>query len=324
MTRYFYILAFYLLAISTFSQTTGGMSLEEYINTYKDLAIREMNEYGVPASITLAQGILESNCGASELAVNANNHFGIKCRNEWKGKTYYMDDDEKDECFRKYKDPEESYHDHSLFLRHRERYSFLFRLDIMDYKGWAYGLKDAGYATNPRYPEMLVKIIEENGLNRFDSYNNLAIHGEKVKSRNAEVKINGSLETGAVLALTDLETLGNAGNSRSVYRNNGIKFILARQGDTFSGIAAEFTIYTWKVYSYNDLKKKDRLKDGQIIYLEHKKRKAAKEHKYHTVQDGETMYDISQIYGMRLKALCKLNNVPPGRELVRGQRLVLR
>ncbi len=145
------------------------MPVDKYVDIYKDIAVAEMQNYGIPASITLAQGILESNCGGSELAVNANNHFGIKCQKEWTGKTYLKDDDKEDECFRKYKTVEDSYRDHSEFLKTRPWYAALFTLDITDYKGWAYGLKQAGYATNPKYSELLIKIIEDNKLYRFDT-----------------------------------------------------------------------------------------------------------------------------------------------------------
>ena len=144
------------------------ISVEDYILNYKDVAIDKMRVYGIPASITLAQGILESGSGNSELARKANNHFGIKCHKDWKGKTFHMDDDAKNECFRKYKSPDESYRDHSLFLTTRDRYADLFELDITDYRGWARGLKKAGYATNPKYPQLLIKIIEENRLYEFD------------------------------------------------------------------------------------------------------------------------------------------------------------
>lgn len=138
-----------------------------YIEAFKGVAIEEMNAYGIPASITLAQGILESGSGNSSLARYANNHFGIKCTAEWKGKAYYKDDDQNNDCFRVYKDARQSYKDHSEFLK-RKRYSFLFELDKNDYKNWALGLKTAGYATNPKYADMLIGVIEKYNLNRYD------------------------------------------------------------------------------------------------------------------------------------------------------------
>ena len=138
-----------------------------YIEKFKGVAIEEMNTYGIPASITLAQGISELGSGNSSLAKYANNHFGIKCTSDWKGKAYYKDDDERNDCFRVYKDARESYKDHSEFLK-RKRYSFLFELDKNDYKNWALGLKTAGYATNPKYPDMLIGIIEKYKLYQYD------------------------------------------------------------------------------------------------------------------------------------------------------------
>jgi len=155
------------------------ITVEEYIDKYQDLAISEMKKHRIPASIKMAQAILESGSGNSELAVKANNHFGIKCHKGWTGKTYHKDDDEKDECFRKYKSPEDSYRDHSHFLTSRDRYKSLFDLEITDYKGWAYGLKQAGYATNPRYPELLIRIIEVNGLTRLDAGRRLPVGGRQ-------------------------------------------------------------------------------------------------------------------------------------------------
>lgn len=138
-----------------------------YIAKFKNIAIIEMNKYGIPASITLAQALLESGVGNSDLAKYANNHFGIKCTTDWKGKGYYKDDDQKDDCFRVYSNPEESFKDHSEFLK-RKRYAALFELDKNDYEGWAKGLKAAGYATNPKYPDLLINIILKNNLQQYD------------------------------------------------------------------------------------------------------------------------------------------------------------
>ena len=168
MKRLDFTISIFLCLLSFSGYSQAKITVEEYISLYKDLAIKEMKTYRIPASVTLAQGILESENGNSPLALEANNHFGIKCHKEWTGKTYIYDDDIKDECFRKYIKVEDSYRDHSEFLTTRDRYKSLFDLDITDYKGWAYGLKEAGYATNPRYPEILIRIIEENGLMELD------------------------------------------------------------------------------------------------------------------------------------------------------------
>ena len=148
---------------------SGGNPIETYIEKWAPVAVEEMYRSGVPASITLAQGILESRYGLSELASKGNNHFGIKCHKDWKGRTMAYDDDAKGECFRVYDSAQESFRDHSDFLRYRDRYKFLFEFDTKDYKSWAYGLKKAGYATDPNYPAKLIKYIEDYGLSRYDS-----------------------------------------------------------------------------------------------------------------------------------------------------------
>lgn len=142
-------------------------TVTSYIERFKKIAVKEMDQYGIPASITLAQGLFESGNGNSELAKIANNHFGIKCTSDWNGKSYYKNDDRDNDCFRVYNNPEDSYRDHSEFLK-RKRYAFLFELDKNDYKGWAYGLKQAGYATNPKYPELLISVIERYRLDQYD------------------------------------------------------------------------------------------------------------------------------------------------------------
>jgi hypothetical protein len=310
MKRSLYFISTILCSFCYQGYSQEKITVGEYIDLYKDIAVEEMKQYHIPASITLAQGILESENGNSELAQKANNHFGIKCHKEWTGRTFIQDDDEKDECFRKYQKADESYRDHSEFLTTRDRYKFLFDLDITDYKSWAYGLKQAGYATNPRYPELLIRIIEENGLDLFD----------KAGSRQSAVGgQNQELTTGTP---TTFEISGRGGNNRIIFINNGVKFILAREGDTFYGIATEFNIYTWQVYAYNDLAKQDRLITGQKVYLEKKKRKG--EADFHIIRRGETLQSISQDYGIRLKALCKRNQKLPGDKLTEGEAMILR
>ena len=315
-------LAFFCLLpfASLFAQSTSSEEVvQNYIERFKYVAIREMKVYGIPASITLAQGILESNAGRSELAVMANNHFGIKCHKEWTGKTFHQDDDEKNECFRKYKSAMESYRDHSDFLITRDRYNFLFDLEINDYMGWAYGLKEAGYATNPRYPEMLIRIIEENGLAKLDEGGSqqLAVGGQRSEVGNQQSELrtqNSELKTH--------EIFGRGGNDRVIFLNNGIKFILAREGDDFYRIADEFGIYAWQVREYNELKKADVLVPGQKVYLERKKAKAAS--KWHKVTEGETVQSISQDYGIRKKVLCRLNFISPDDRLKEGDLVRMR
>ena len=311
------ILLFCLLPLLGFSQ--DRISTEEYIETYKDVAIKKMKEYKIPASITLAQGILESGSGNSRLARIANNHFGIKCHKGWTGKTFTMDDDEKDECFRKYKNPADSYRDHSLFLTQRGRYSFLFEYEITDYKSWAKGLKKAGYATNPKYPQLLISIIERYELYQYD-------RGGKRKKKKKEKDVVVA-ET-AALSFASLtkgkDPVDSSVDGRDVYENNGIPFILAEKGDTFYGLAEEFNIYTWQLFKYNEVDKKYVLKIGDVVYLEKKKKKASKENKTHQVAYGESWHFLSQYYGIRESRLKKLNGMKDQPNLPVGTQLKLR
>lgn len=314
MKRYksiLFLLPFLLVITGAAQVPSNKISREEYIDIYKDIAITEMNSFRIPASITLAQGILESANGNSTLAKKANNHFGIKCHKGWNGKTYHMDDDAKDECFRKYSDPYESFKDHSIFLSTRDRYAFLFSLEITDYKGWSHGLKKAGYATNPKYPQLLIKIIEDYNL---DQYDNPDFSGY-AKNNSKKDKRNYSNED-------DFNVIMIGAGNREIFKNNGKKFIYARKGDTFYSIAQDFNIYTWQVYKYNDLKKKDQLAEGQMVYLEKKKSKGNKAS--HTVSPGETLLDIAQKYGIRLTKLCKYNSLKKDAVLYPNQQIKLR
>jgi LysM repeat protein len=326
---YLIILISFLTGLAAFSQSY--MTVEDYILKYKDLAVKEMKSYHIPASITLAQGILESENGNSPLAIEANNHFGIKCHEEWTGKTYNHDDDAKNECFRKYGKAEDSFRDHSEFLTTRDRYKSLFDLEITDYKGWAYGLKKAGYATNPRYPEILIRIIEENGLAELDrdgsgqlavGSQQSAVSGQQsvVSDRNPQhVTRNPDL---SALPPSVFEIAGRGGNDRIIFINNGVKFILAREGDDFYKIADEFSIYSWQIREYNDLTAKDKLTPGQKVYLEKKKRKA--KYDFHIVESGETLYSLAQDFGIRLNVLSRINGLQEFDELHEGEKLKLR
>jgi len=292
------------------------MSTEEYIELYKNIAIKKMKEYGIPASITLAQGILESGSGNSKLARIANNHFGIKCHKDWHGKTFYMDDDEEHECFRKYNKAEDSYRDHSLFLTQRGRYSFLFDYDIKDYKKWAHGLKKAGYATNPKYPQLLIRIIENYELAQYDS-------GKAGKRKKKKENLVDLAEIAAPVT-ADLIKIDTTATGRQLYTNNGKKLIIAREGDNYYDIAQEFGIYSWQLYTYNDVSKKHEVRSGELVYLEKKKRKADKKFKTHIVLEGESMQTISQIYGIKLKRLYSMNNLPEGIQVSAGTKLKVR
>lgn len=320
MRKFISFIIVFLLVFEIQAQT-NNQARREYIEKYKVIAVKKMLEYGIPASITLAQGILESGAGNSPLAVEANNHFGIKCHVGWTGDTYHMDDDLKNECFRKYKNAEESFNDHSLFLTTRSRYDFLFKLDRTDFEGWAHGLKSAGYATNPQYAPLLIKVITEEGLAQYDRIKSLdefgvyeeelvEIEPEKViKEENREI-------------VDDFKPVSVSKNQRLVYENEGVKYTLALKGDTFESIAAEFGIYSWQVRNYNDSPKDLKLKPGEFIYLEKKNSKARIS--YHIVQQNEDLRQICQKYAVRMTKIKKLNGIKHEDELRTGERLKLR
>lgn len=302
----------------------GEVRLRTYVNKYSDLAIREMIRTGVPASITLAQGIIESDYGSSRLAREANNHFGIKCHKGWKGRKIYHDDDKRNECFRSYRQDIESYRDHSDFLRQGARYSFLFELKPDDYKGWARGLKSAGYATNPRYARMLIDMISENGLYIYDQ---LALG-------NKGIDVYRDEERGTSVTDADIKKSGE-GNMRTaeefiiekenrIKARNRVKYIRVREHDTFDSLIEEFDLLSWELYRYNELDEGDGLYEGQILYLQPKRKKAAAGNDFHILREGETLYDVSQLYGIRLRFLYRNNRLEPGYEPPAGTELWLR
>ena len=282
------------------------LSRTEYIEKYKDEAIRGMLESGVPASITLAQGLLESANGNSPLAKYANNHFGIKCHG-WKGGTFIQDDDAKDECFRKYPNVYASYKDHAEFLSTRSRYAFLFQLSQTDYKAWARGLKKAGYATNPKYADLLIRLIEDNDLNQYDQVNKMPRLAKKMSDKKPELIASRPKKI-------DKRFVG-------IHENN-IRYTKAEKGDSFYRIAEEFEMGLWQIYKYNDLTKGDKLHENDIIYLQPKRGKAKV--KEHVVKKGETVRDISQQYGVKIKKIIKYNQLTSTTNIIPGQRLVLR
>ena len=287
------------------------MSREQYITEYSGRAVDEMKRTGIPASITLAQALHESENGNSILATLANNHFGIKCTGDWKGMSYNKDDDSKNECFRKYNNSYESYFDHSEFLK-RDRYAKLFILDRTDYKAWAKGLKEAGYATNPKYPEILIKIIEENQLYRFDQ-----------STVTANELINYAIKKSDKITTQDPKTFTISISKREVLNRNGIDYIIAREGDTFEKITREFDMWKWQLPKYNDMPANSPLEKGQIIYLQPKHRNPENGVKYHFFKEGETLWQISQLYGIKLKRLYSINNLKDDSLLQAGQKLRL-
>jgi LysM repeat protein len=293
-----------------------GNAVADYLNTYRDIAIREMERTGVPASITLAQGMIESNYGRSELARSGNNHFGIKCHN-WSGQVMYHDDDKKNDCFRRYRSPEESFTDHSDFLRNGSRYSFLFNLPADDYKGWARGLKKAGYATNPNYADMLIRKIEEENLHVFDN---------PAAMKKASVNVNRPYsvppQTGSMTASVSDEII--ISRPLRVMENNRIEYIIVRDGDTRDKIEKEFGLLKWELPKYNELNNEFSPRPGQILYLQPKREKAEAGNENYTTIEGDTMYSIAQKFGIKLKSLYEMNRMDQGVEPAPGTRLWLR
>ena len=281
-----------------------------YVEKYKEIAVSEMYRSGIPASITLAQGLLESGAGLSQLAVKSNNHFGIKCHNGWQGGRVYHDDDAKGECFRKYDDPEESYRDHSDFLRYRDRYKFLFEFEITDYKSWAHGLKKAGYATDPKYPSKLINLIETYKLYKYDTSKPAKSAGSQSGKKAAVTPPPppSQLEQVVRVDVSKRETF-HFSLSREMYSQNGIVFIYAAEGETFESIARANGLFVGELLKFNDLKGNPELKAGTVVYLQKKKKSAASGVEMHVVEQGETLRGISQRYGVRVKDLCKMNGL---------------
>ena len=279
----------------------------EYIKKYEQTAIREMKKSGIPASITMAQALLESSNGRSDLALTANNHFGIKCHLTWEGNRFYYDDDALDECFRAYKRVKDSYEDHSLFLMTRSRYDFLFDLDPTNYKAWSKGLKKAGYATNPRYADMLIKIIEDNELYRLDKM--------IPTSRKRENRI--VLENDPIVLPRSIP-------GQTIYTRNRIKFVVANVSDDLKSLTIQYDMLRWEIRKYNELPKNGDIQQGQIIYLQPKRKQAARGYDIHYVQEGDSWYSISQHYGIKLKRLYKKNNAQAGTPVQENQEIYLR
>ena len=282
------LLLFLFISSHLFGQS-GVRTYEIYIEKYSDLAIEHMERYSIPASITLAQGILESGAGMSDLARRSNNHFGIKCHRGWSGNRVFAADDTPNDCFRSYARVEDSYQDHSEFLVGGSRYRNLFELSITDYKGWARGLQQSGYATDRAYANKLIKLIEDYELYRFDDKNYRK--GVSRKQREAIRNAEASMATW----------------KHQPYITHGLVYVIAVDGDTFGSISNEFGFKEEDLLKFNEVPSDFPLIDGDIVYFQKKKKRADKGYEYHTVQVGESMYSISQIYGIQLRNLYRLN-----------------
>lgn len=316
---------FLWLAVSAVGQEK--MTTAQYIETYASIAVREMDAYQIPASIKMAQGILESSSGNSPLARDAKNHFGIKCKKDWTGETYIQDDDEKNECFRKYETVLASYEDHSQFLKKGQRYASLFTLERNDYKGWAHGLKAAGYATNPQYAPLLIKTIEENRLYDLDKPGRAPEFKEPEKDRpqpkqtltqSSEIPSRPRGSTGTDLPDFELRRHGNYG----IRERNGVEYVLARRGDTYDQIAKELDMMGWQLPQYNESDKNRKLGEGEIVFLQPKRRKA-NDYSY-AVKKNESLWEVSQYFAIKVSRLAKLNNLSEDARLKPGQTIKLR
>ena len=332
-----------------------------YIERYKDLAISEMRRSGIPASITLAQGMVESDYGRSTLAIKSNNHFGIKCHNDWTGATVRHNDDKNNECFRSYSNPEDSFRDHSDFLMTGARYKSLFSLSSTDYKGWARGLKQAGYATNPQYANMLIEKIEQFNLHQYDIQSDINTYRAdpvgigKVRNRptQREQRISQQRDrrNERSLARTNYSSTSTppppaggqqmdpygdpnaptnpdgmvitARRSRIMERNR-IQYIIVRPGETLPSIEKEFGVLRWELTKYNDLQSGFDPYPGQLLYIQPKRNKAEVGYDTYVVQEGDTMYSISQYFGIKLQKLHEYNGIPVGDEPIAGETLWLR
>jgi hypothetical protein len=297
-----------------------------YINTYKSLAMSEMERSGVPAAIILAQGIHESEAGTSELVLKSNNHFGIKCRDDWKGPVVYHDDDSRGECFRSYARPEDSYRDHSDFLRNSPRYADLFKYAPDDFEDWANGLKRDGYATNIHYPQILIKLIRDYHLQQYT----LIAMGRMKPEEELVLQAPGSGEgngtnPGPSTAASGVGKPG-AGDSLTMVRYpegeftiNNTRVIFVKAGTSLLSIATSHDLPLGKLLEFNDLKEQDVLDRDQLLFLQRKRRMGATS--FHIVRQGETFYTICQGEGLRYEDLVRMNH---GVQLAAGEKVWLR
>jgi LysM repeat protein len=309
-----------LFSITSFSLSAQRISVEEYIEQFKDIAISEMKRTGVPASITLAQGILETENGNSELVKKSNNHFGIKCKNTWTGETVTHDDDANGECFRAYTNAAESYRDHSDFLKANQRYNALFNLGAEDYAGWARGLKKAGYATNPKYPELLIKYVEQYNLQQYT----LIALNKQPETDIAKTEDNKTVAPAEVAVenpIPENDIAIAANDPDKVISINKTKCVFSKKGTSLLVIANKHKISLSKLMEFNDMEEEGLLGKDQLIYLEKKSKAGEKE--FYIVQPGETLYDAAQKNAVQLKYLLEYNNLKANAKLSPKAKLFL-
>jgi LysM repeat protein len=298
-------------------------TIRQYIETYKAIAIEEMQRTGVPAAITLAQGIHETGAGTSDLVLKSNNHFGIKCKSDWKGERVSHDDDARGECFRKYADPFESYRDHSDFLKYRPYYADLFKLDPTDYEGWAYGLKKAGYATNPRYPQILIKLIRDYDLQQYTliALNETPSSDLALTSQKDTELVEDPIENNDEHTALEENPLRNKYPS-GIFQINDTKVTVVLKGTSFLKIAEENRLSLSRLFEFNDMKPADIAATDQLIYLQRKRKTGANE--FHIVAEGETLHGIAQAEGIRIENLLEFNSLKMHMRPAVGETLYLR
>ncbi len=313
-------LLFMFPLISVAGGNTNRMTRETYISLHKEDAVNDMKRTRVPASITLAQALLESEDGNSTLATEANNHFGIKCA-DWIGPTFTKDDDKQDECFRKYSSVLESYDDHSNFLHTRDRYASLFTLDITDFKGWAKGLKKAGYATNPQYAERLIKIIEDNQLNLLDEGKDLPLIASVPVDKQVKVITEEPIIKREEKKIPASSNEVDIFAKRKVFNKNGIEYVIAKKGDSFKSLSKELELGYWQLPKYNEMDSNSAIVEGQIVYIKPKNSTASTT--FYVTKDGDTIHSISQELGIKSKYIYKWNNFSKDQEVQSGQKIWL-
>lgn len=315
-----------ILLFSFFTKAQTTHVVQEYINTYKNMAISEMQRTGVPAAIKLAQGIIETEAGQSQLVNKSNNHFGIKCKSTWTGESVSHDDDARGECFRKYDNAFQSYQDHSNFLKSNQRYAFLFDLDPADFEGWANGLKKAGYATNPKYPAMLIRVIHENNL---QDYSLIAM--EKKEDRNKFIftsdQTNENNNTSINVSYSANNDLKEKFISQKNYPSgqfiiNETKVIYIQKGMSFLSLALEYDLPLNRLFEYNDMKEAELAAQNQLVFLQRKRKTGLTD--FHIVEQGENLQHISQIEGIRLQNLLENNSLTENQQPSTGEKLFLK
>lgn len=328
MRRYFILISFVCITTILSAQNKKNATYLAYIEKYAEIAMVEQSRHKIPACITLAQALLESSAGQSELSISSNNHFGIKCHSNWEGERVYHDDDKKGECFRKYDKVIDSYEDHSLFLK-RDRYKLLFSYKITDYKAWAYGLKAAGYATDPQYPDKLIKIIEDYGLAAYTDSKKVKEAAEKYDKQTVK-KTKTSVVSSEKSEISDVNSEVVEFDALNMYiihevkKTNNVAYIIATSTDTWTSVAKEFGLKEQELRKFNEYPKQTQMAEGMKIYVQAKKNKVSNKPFVHTVDYNESMHDIAQKYGVKMLSIYKLNNKEKWSKVKVGEKLKLK